>query len=88
MMMATLLPPPQYDVPPPMPVIEKIMGWDELQKFCTQKTGRILIPGQYILGCAHREIKVCYVWYTGNAATLRHERAHCAGWPANHPGGW
>lgn len=87
--MATLLPPPQYDVPPPMPVIEHVIGWDEVQKLCGELVGQILAPrGQWWYGCSHREPKFCIVWYTGDAATLRHERAHCAGWPASHPGGW
>jgi hypothetical protein len=30
----TLLPPPQYDVPPPMPVIEQVLPWSEVQRIC------------------------------------------------------
>ena len=29
-----LLPPAQYDHPPSMPVIERVMPWNELQRVC------------------------------------------------------
>ena len=83
-----LFPPPQYDVPPPMPVIDNIMGWDELQKWCPQVTGRVLIQGQFFYGCAKMIDGKCYLWRVDDKFALQHERAHCAGWPSNHPGGW
>lgn len=87
--MGMIQPPPQYDIPPKVPVIERIISWDEVQKLCAARAGRVMVPGQFIYGCSHYEPgKVCYIWYTGDAATLRHERAHCAGWPPNHPGGF
>lgn len=93
----TLLPPPQYDVAPPMPVIERVVSLAELQREC-MKTNPVpaaaLATGHY-LGCsAHmvrrsdRAIVSCTIWYTsGDNDTRRHERAHCAGWPKDHPGG-
>jgi hypothetical protein len=93
----TLLPPPQYDVPPPMPVIEHVLEYDALQVWCSMFPG----PGHLLFvkdrtkhfnGCSGMfpldGRKVCFVWYLrGDTDALRHERAHCAGWPADHPGG-
>lgn len=90
--MATALPPPKYDVPPSIPVIERIVSFDEVQRICNKVVQQILVPGQHWNGCAKFEMqsghKVCLIWYTGDATTLRHERAHCSGWPKNHEGGW
>jgi hypothetical protein len=86
--MATILPPPKYDVPPPMPVIEHVLSHDEVQRICNAKTGMVLSPPQFWAGCTNYNATACHVWYTGDAATLRHEKAHCAGWPNSHPGGW
>ena len=58
-----LLPPPQYDVSPPMPVIEQVLSWDEVQKACN--AGRYFrdhnlnqASGAGLLGCA----KTGVVW--------------------------
>jgi hypothetical protein len=95
--MATLLPPPQYDVTPPMPVIERVLPLAELQRECMKTnpvTAAELATGIY-RGCSAYQVRnadgkivSCTVWYTaGDKDTLRHERAHCAGWPKDHPGG-
>ena len=82
--MATLLPPPQYDVPPPMPVIELVFGIDDVRRVCSMYMGR---PGNF-RGCSFKKDGKCYVFRIGSPEVERHERAHCAGWPADHPGGW
>lgn len=85
----TLIPPPQYDFPPTIPVIERIMGWDEVSAFCAPLAGRALIPGEHINGCSSIASNgVCYIWRLDDRFVARHERAHCNGWPGNHPGGY
>ena len=44
--MAMLLPPPQYDHPPQIPVIEHVLPYDEVERICT-KHDRVL-PFPYI----------------------------------------
>jgi hypothetical protein len=89
-----LQPPPQYDVVPPVPVIEQVLPQEEVQKLCLGLYPSIkLAAGEFIRGCAKFEImqgtKVCFAWYIYDAQDLvrRHELAHCAGWTADHPGG-
>jgi hypothetical protein len=99
--MAVLLPPPQYDVPPPMPVIEYVLPWSEVQRICFDhmaklgnqsdaQTGRqVGFDGCASFGKAGTQFAgKCYIWRIDDVDVARHERAHCAGWPANHPGGW
>jgi hypothetical protein len=94
----TLLPPPQYDVLPPMPVIEHVLSREELQKACgaidTKAIGHpqaAAARGEYYRGCSIRTVqygvKVCEVWRIADDMVRRHELAHCAGWPGDHPGG-
>ena len=48
--MGALLPPPQYDHPPSIPVIEKVLTHAEIQKICTR--GLPMLPaGKYYGGC-------------------------------------
>jgi hypothetical protein len=93
----TLLPPPQYDVPPSIPVIEYVVSATEIEKaqrFC----GHVL-PGYVPFGCSQVAVidghKRCYVWlmksderHVWTTPTLdevrRHEHAHCNGWPTDH----
>jgi hypothetical protein len=90
--MPLLLPPPEFDKPPPMPVIEQVLSWDEVQALCSRNTGQILMPGQFFGGCSGFRmkdgVKICVIWYSGDAAVLRHERAHCSGWGPDHKGGY
>ncbi len=86
--MATLLPPPQYDHPPTIPVIDRVLSHDEVQRLCPRVAGMAIAPGQFFTGCSQIINGTCYIWRVDDAATLRHERAHCSGWPGNHPGGW
>ncbi len=79
----TLLPPPQYDVPPPMPVIEHVLTHAEVNALYNQAYG----PGQ-VNGFAFSRSGTCVIIRIDDPMVARHERAHCAGWPADHPGGW
>jgi len=81
----TFVPPPEYDVPPSIPVIEKIMNLDEVSALCAAKMNRALLPGQWIQGCTRVVNGTCYIWRIDDKITQRHEMAHCAGWPYNHP---
>jgi hypothetical protein len=112
--LVSLQPPPQYDVVPPVPVIERILSREELQKVCgairaegvqrvcgalrgeeSQKacvTYYQLGPGEWFRGCTTpRAVRaattVCLVYRIDDELVRRHEWAHCAGWPADHPGG-
>ena len=84
------LPPPQYDVLPPMPVIEHVLTSDLVDRACQAihalgRDGRPPPPGYRFYGCAHVTAKSCEVWRIDDATTRRHELAHCAGWPGDHP---
>ena len=92
----SLQPPPQYDVAPPVPVIERILSFEELQKVCAplllKTAGRVIEPTEFFRGCTQpRVVKggttVCLVYRVDYEIVRRHEWAHCAGWPADHPGG-
>ena len=92
----TLLPPPQYDMPPSMPVLERVLPYDEVERIC-KGSWRVLMPGEHIYGCARAGIvwdgtaqkfvpgNGCVVVRVDEEAVRRHELGHCNGWPANHP---
>jgi hypothetical protein len=84
-MPAIMLPPTQYDHPPSIPVIDKVMSRDEVTALCSAKAHRALAPGEWFNGCSAIIAGKCYIWRIDDAAVFRHERAHCAGWPYNHP---
>jgi hypothetical protein len=89
-----ILPPPQYDYKPQIPVIEQVLKYDDLQVICGMKSLTPLLPGQFYSGCSavwlvKDGVKTCFVWRRPNDNyTRRHELAHCNGWPVNHPGGY
>ena len=91
--MDALLPPPLYDYPPTIPVIERVLKHDELQWVCSHTTPLSLPPGQYYSGCSalwrvKDGVLTCFVWRRpDDEATRRHELAHCNGWPGSHPMG-
>lgn len=86
----TIVPPPQYDHPPQVPVIEHVLKFGELARYCDPPP-----PGLATYGCAHPRKDKCDIflleprfYLAGKAqfdATRRHELAHCNGWPADHP---
>lgn len=90
----TVLPPPQYDVPPPMPVIEHVLTSDAINRICHERhamdmAGRPASPAYRFSGCAHLSVtsngKSCEVWRIDDGTVRRHEYGHCNGWPADHP---
>ncbi|SRR6266481_2343321 len=86
----TMLPPPQYDHPPSIAVIEHVMTFDRVNRQCQAnhalgRDGRPPPPSYRFNGCAHIIAGSCEVWRIDNATTRRHELAHCNGWPADHP---
>jgi hypothetical protein len=93
MPLESVLPPPQYDFPPKMPVIERVLTHNDLQWACGQVSpGSLsLLPGQYYGGCSalwrvKDGVMTCFVWRRpDDDRTRRHELAHCNGWPKEHP---
>jgi hypothetical protein len=74
-------PPARYDYTPRMPV--KIVRVAHLGAACQDRLQRY--------GCSFVKGGVCWVlvaitlppgWYSG---VVRHEKAHCNGWPGHHP---
>jgi len=52
-----LIPPPQYDVVPPVPMIEQVLSQEEIQKVCMALyPGVKLEPGEFIRGCTQRRV--------------------------------
>ena len=92
----TIMPPPQYDFPPAVPVIEHAVEQAEVMRNCGDQTG-----------CARVSKDRCEIWFpragvwitftgsTPGGAVMpawaaeqirRHELAHCNGWPRDHRG--
>jgi len=92
--MATLLPPPQYDHLPSIPVIEYVLTSDAINRICHEKgaldaAGRPASPANQFAGCARITVnsdgKYCEVWRIDDATVRRHEMGHCNGWAPSHP---
>lgn len=87
-----MLPPPQYDHPPVIPVIEKVISYKAMQT-CAGSAAPRLEPGWWWNGCSQVvEINgrpTCLIWLlrADDEAVRRHERAHCNGWGRDHAGG-
>jgi hypothetical protein len=87
--MPMLLPPSQYDHPPQIPVIEKVVPWNELQQLCRARERPIYNGTGYgVWGCAIVKGGKCYVARLDVPGVRQHELGHCNGWPKDHPGGW
>ena len=87
--MPMLLPPSQYDHPPQIPVIEKVVPWNELQQLCRARERPIYNGTGYgVWGCAIVKGGKCYVARLNVPGVRQHELGHCNGWPKDHPGGW
>jgi hypothetical protein len=83
------LPPPQYDHPPTIPVIEHVLSVKEVTKICAEWLGPPPLPHGSWWGCAHRQHQnsqpVCIVYRIDNQLVRRHELGHCNGWGPGHP---
>ena len=80
-------PPARYDHPhPDMLVIERSPA--EVDRIC-RAIGAHSRANSRIVACAPIGKARCAIVIPKNhpqkAALIRHERAHCNGWPANHP---
>jgi hypothetical protein len=89
-----MLPPPQFDHPPEIPVIEHVLTSDAINRICHERhamdmVGRPASPAYRFSGCAHLSVtttgKSCEVWRIDDGTVRRHEFGHCNGWPADHP---
>jgi len=89
----TMLPPPQFDHPPEIPVIEHVLSVKEVKevtKICVERLGSPPPPphGSW-WGCARRQYEgsqlVCIVYRIDDARVRRHEYGHCNGWGPDHP---
>lgn len=90
------LPPEQYDRAPDVQVNITTMPYMKIDRVCRWPMQSAEGEGGRIEGCARFLGKVCYVVVPSvdgvlvTKATqqrlLRHELAHCNGWPADHPG--
>lgn len=82
-----ILPPAEYDHPYSLPISIQTVSLEDVPAACGLKG--------HIDACAFRHPLACRVIYprvqdVGTdklVALIRHETAHCNGWPANHPGG-
>ena len=62
-------------------VAKQCLEWSVTYKFAPPP------PGSRFLGCALLWPDRCKVLRIDREDVRLHERAHCAGWPADHPGG-
>jgi len=90
MIMPVTLPPPQYNHPPSILVIEHVLTAEEVDAICHARhalgwDGRAPPPRYRFSGCAHVTARSCEVWRIDDGAVRRHELGHCNGWPSNHP---
>jgi hypothetical protein len=83
----TMLPPPQFDHPPSIPVIEQVLTADRVDAICQARhalgmDGPAPPSGYRFSGCAHVTARSCEVWRIDDGTVRRHELGHCNGWPA------
>ncbi len=78
----TTLPPAVYDHEPSMPIEEHVLSFEQVTAFCQHHWG--IDPSHTYLGCANRVAGTCIIYRVADDRVRRHERAHCAGWPASH----
>ena len=78
----TMLPPPQFDHPPDIPVIEHILTSDAVNRICHERKAKNMeslpaSPAYVFSGCAHLSVtsngKSCEVWRIDDGTVRRHE---------------
>ena len=81
-------PPARYDHPHPDMLIVDRFTANEVHRICAG-AGAVMRAGGRIVACAPVGVARCIIIaprsHPQKAALIRHERAHCNGWPANHP---
>lgn len=85
--MPYMMPPAIYDHPPAKPPIVIMRSLDELEALCADNPW-----GDNIGACTMvmKNGQCLILWLDGDpvgGVLWRHERAHCNGWPPEHPGG-
>ncbi len=79
-----LEPPARYNHPYSGPVIERVLPLSEARRACARM-------GVYAEACSWVAKSKCYLVIPRGGrvrdlpAYVRHERAHCNGWPEDHP---
>lgn len=71
-------------------VTETILSLEEVASICADRSVKYHFPGdptKPFLGCSLMWPDRCEVVRIDRADVKIHELAHCAGWPADHPGG-
>lgn len=65
---------------------QDVMSVADVNRYCKG----VPPPGMKIWGCSliNRTDHKCYIVRIDDWEVARHERAHCAGWPKDHPGGF
>jgi hypothetical protein len=87
-----LVPPPEYDYPYKGELVVRHVSQKEVREACPSAKYTLGVA----LGCAHRWPTSCHIILAPEAdmkaagyppeLVLRHEIAHCNGWPGDHPG--
>lgn len=80
----TMLPPPQFDHLPTVPVIERVLPAAEVDRFCRPYFKEA--QGRSIEGCSASKDGKCFVVRIDREDVRRHELGHCNGWPREHDG--
>ena len=90
------LPPNEYDRPVSIQVKISTIPYMEVDKVCSWPMRSEEAMGGRIEGCARVYNSVCYIVMPAvdgvfmtkekHKRLLKHELAHCNGWPADHPG--
>jgi hypothetical protein len=88
-------PPAIYDVEYTKPVVKVTLPLDRVQEVCGGLGVTVARKGQVIFGCSVRRDDACFVVVPiidsyriekqDQERIWRHERAHCNGWPSDHP---
>jgi len=84
-----LVPPPQYVHAPTIPVIERVVSREQVDREChlmypRSKAGRFDACAGFVMIDGKR---TCLIWMINDDSLRAHEMAHCNGWPADHSGG-
>jgi len=91
-------PPARFDHAPTVTVIQHLAPYDQVRSLCNAAFRRYgfepLVMSYRTNGCAvlSNYANICEIFIASDprggtpiSAIVRHERGHCAGWPADHP---
>ena len=93
------MPPPKWDHPFSGKMIEHLVPYGKAAALCRELNPEgdhpNMVSGRKLYGCAFWRGETCEIVYSYDPTGLdkrmasnvfRHERAHCNGWPSDHPG--